>query len=328
MGNQTHWQGRITTMTAPVPQSHPKNIAVLMGGISRERDVSLSTGTACITALTRAGYTVTPIDVINKTDFVPILKSLNPDVVFNALHGEFGEDGQVQKILNDLKIPYTHSGVKSSATALNKGVCQPLFRQHAIPTAHSHVATQTQIQNGENLMDIPYVVKAVCEGSSLGIAIIKTPQDTEQLKNWHYGDGLVEQYIDGRELTCTVLDINSTPTPLAITELVSHGTFYDYDAKYSPDTTIQAQHLCPAPLPDSMYNRITTLAVQCHRVLGCRGISRTDFIWDEQADNLVVLETNTHPGMTSTSHAPEQAVVAGYDFEFLVSQLVGSAQCD
>ena len=302
-----------------------KSVAVLMGGFSRERPVSLSTAKGCIDALRSGGYAVTPIDV---TDDIPTmidtLKSVNPDVVFNALHGQFGEDGQIQKILNDLKIPYTHSGVDASATAMNKGQTQALFKSKDLPVADSHVATQDDIRNHENLMSMPFVVKAICEGSSIGIAIVKTQNDYDALKNWDYGDALIEQYIDGREFTCTAMgDI-----ALAVTELQTKGEFYDYNAKYSADTNLSATHVCPANIPPALTETIMNLAVRCHSVLGCRGISRTDFLWHEKTDTLVILETNTQPGMTPTSLSPEQAQVAGYSFADFVSWMVENAQCD
>ena len=305
--------------------SQSKSVAVLMGGFSRERSVSLSTAKGCIDALRSAGYDVTPIDVTDDIlAMTRTLKSVNPDVVFNALHGQFGEDGQVQKILNDLKMPYTHSGVDASSTAMDKGKTQALFKSHNLPVADSHVATQDDIINHKNLMPIPFVVKAVCEGSSIGIAIVKTKSDYDALKNWHYGDALIEHYIDGRELTCTAMGDKG----LAVTELQTKGEFYDFDAKYSADTSLSATHICPADIPPALTETILDLTVQCHEVLGCRGISRTDFLWQEQTDTLVILETNTQPGMTPTSLSPEQAQVAGYSFTDFVSWMVENAQCD
>lgn len=305
--------------------STAKSIAVLMGGFSRERSVSLSSASGCIDALRSAGYHVTPIDVRDDIPaLIDTLKSLNPDAVFNALHGQFGEDGQVQKILNDLQIPYTHSGVSASKTAMDKGKTQALFKSHNLPVANSHVATQNDIRSHKNLMSMPFVVKAVCEGSSIGIAIVKTESDYQALHNWDYGDALIEQYIDGRELTCTAMDHKA----LAVTELQTKGEFYDFDAKYSSDSALSAIHICPAKISTELQDTIMDLAVRCHTILGCRGISRTDFLWDESSDKLVILETNTQPGMTPTSLSPEQAQVAGYAFADFLSLLVENAQCD
>ena len=318
-----------------------KKVAVLMGGFSRERDVSLSTGQACSVALQNAGYDVTCIDVVDNHTFMKNLTHIQPDVIFNALHGFFGEDGQLPALLNTMNIPYTHSGVHASQVAMNKGKCQKLFKSQGLPTAQSHVATQDDIRNHQNLLPIPFVVKAICEGSSIGIHIVKTEQDMSVLCDWNYGDALIENYISGREFTCTVLNHPQKTQeyqtqksqaqkcqPMGITELITHGQFYDYDAKYSSDPSLLAHHICPANIPQDLQNRIFNLSKKCHHVLGCRGISRTDFIWNESTDTLVILETNTHPGMTPTSHAPEQALVAGYSFEDLVTQLVETAQCD
>ena len=302
-----------------------KSVAVLMGGFSRERSVSLSSGTECINALQSVGYNVTPIDVSDDIPtLIATLKSVNPDAVFNALHGHFGEDGQVQKILNDLKIPYTHSGVLASTTAMDKGKTQALFKSHNLPVADSHVTTQEDIRKHKNLMDMPFVVKAICEGSSIGIAIVKTQDDYQALQDWDYGDALIETYIDGRELTCTAMGDKA----LAVTELQTKGEFYDFNAKYSPDANISATHVCPADISSTLRDTILNLTVQCHSILGCRGISRTDFLWNEHTDTLVILETNTQPGMTPTSLSPEQAQVVGYSFAEFVSWIVENAQCD
>lgn len=305
-----------------------KHVAVLMGGFSREREVSLSTGQSCATALRQAGYRVTCIDVTDTHSFMAQVNRQKPAVIFNALHGTFGEDGQLPALLNHAHMPYTHSGVRASQMALNKGTCQALFQRHNLPIAPSYTATQQEIRTCRIVLPIPFVVKALCEGSSLGITFVHTEQDLKLLSQWDYGDALVEQYVAGREFTCTVLDTPQGLKPLAITELVAPGSFYDYSAKYSEDPSLLARHICPAVIEDDLQSCILQLSQQCHALLGCRGISRTDFLWDDSRNALVILETNTHPGMTPTSHAPEQAQVAGYGFEELVTLLVETARCD
>ena len=298
-----------------------KNVAVFMGGWSAERDVSLVSGAACVEALKRAGYSVTAIDV--QRDVGSLLGRLfpTPDVIFNALHGRFGEDGCMQGLLDILNIPYTHSGLTASAVAMDKPMAKRLFKDAGIPVAEDMIATRDQVLAGE-VLEPPYVVKPSNEGSSVGIHIVRAGENELPFAHdsWPYGDTvMVEKFIKGRELTVAVMG----DKPLAVTEITTDHEFYDYDAKYAEGGSI---HQIPADIEQSVYDEALRLAKLAHDTLGCRGVSRSDFIYDGSA--LYILEVNTQPGMTPTSLVPEQAEHVGISFEELVSWMVENAECD
>jgi len=299
------------------------HVAVLMGGWSAERPVSLSSGKACADALERAGYRVTRVDV--QRDVAQQLAELRPDVAFNALHGPFGEDGCIQGILEVLEIPYTHSGVLASALAMNKVKAKAVMEAVGIPVTDHTVVARGEAATG-HVMEPPYVVKPVAEGSSFGVIIVRAdathpPQELYRT-DWAFGEAvMVERYISGRELTCAVMGDEA----LGVIDIVTKGdAFYDYDAKYLPGGS---KHILPADLKPNIYQQVQRLALEAHRALGCRGISRADFRFDDATETLICLEVNTQPGMTQTSLAPEMAAHAGYDFERLVSWLVEDASC-
>ena len=298
-----------------------KQVAVLMGGWSAERDVSLVSGAACVEALKRAGFSVTAIDV--QRDLGKLLTRLypKPDVVFNALHGRWGEDGCVQGLLDILDIPYTHSGLTASALAMDKPLSKRLFKDAGIPVAEDKVATRDEVLAG-NVMAPPYVVKPFNEGSSVGIHIIREGDNDLPFahESWPYGDKvMVEKFIPGREFTVAVMG----DRPLAVTEISTQRDFYDYEAKYAEGGST---HQVPADLSEDQTREVMDLAVRAHRTLGCRGVSRADFRYDGEA--FYILEVNTQPGMTPTSLVPEQAQYAGISFEELVTWMVDHAECD
>ncbi|MGP1396801.1 MAG: D-alanine--D-alanine ligase [Inquilinaceae bacterium] len=302
-----------------------KRVAVMMGGWSAEREVSLSSGQECAKALKEAGYTVTTIDV--GRDLPALLAALDPrpDVLFNALHGKGGEDGTVQGVFELLGIPYTHSGILASAVAMNKELAKAVFRQAGIPVPDGRVVPAEDVAAGHVLAP-PYIVKPVDEGSSVGITIVH-PGDNQpgiDRNSWAYGRSvLVESYIPGRELTVAVMGDRS----LAVTEIKPRQRFYDYAAKY---TKGQADHHIPADLPPAVYENCLRLALKAHQVLGCSGVSRADFRYDDSkpgSQGLFMLEVNTQPGMTPLSLVPEQAAYAGMSFSALCSWMVENAQC-
>ncbi|WP_395450828.1 D-alanine--D-alanine ligase [Aminobacter sp. UC22_36] len=303
-----------------------KHVAVLMGGFSSERPVSLSSGDACAEALERVGYQVTRVDV--DRDVGAVLSALRPDVAFNALHGPFGEDGTIQGILEYLGIPYTHSGVLASALAMNKEQSKKVAKAAGIPIAESRVLDRFAIGN-QHPMKPPYVVKPVSEGSSFGVVIVKEdqshPPQVISSSEWRYGDTvMVERYVHGRELTCAVMG----DVALGVCEIVPTGhAFYDYDSKYVAGGS---KHECPAKVSPNIYQKIQTLALKAHQAIGCRGVSRSDFRYDDRhSENgeVVWLEVNTQPGMTPTSLVPEIAAQAGHSFGELLSWMVEDASC-
>ncbi|MEP3525955.1 MAG: D-alanine--D-alanine ligase [Hyphomicrobiales bacterium] len=303
-----------------------KHVAVLMGGWASEREVSLSSGGECAKALEEAGYKVTRVDV--GRDVAAVLSSLKPDVAFNALHGPFGEDGAIQGILEVLDIPYTHSGVMASALAMNKDRAKAVLKDAGVPVAEHRIMHRVEAAK-EHPMAPPYVVKPVNEGSSFGVLIVGEDMDhpPQQLmaSNWPYGDiVMIERYVAGRELTCAVMD----GVALDVTEIVSiDHKFYDYDAKYAPGGS---KHVLPAKILPNIYQSIQNLSSKAHLALGCRGVSRADFRFDEKADgnhDLICLEVNTQPGMTPTSLVPEMAAHVGHSFSDLVSWMVEDASC-
>ncbi len=303
-----------------------KHIAVLMGGQSVEREVSLSSGRGCAAALREAGYTVTEIDA--GRDVAARLVELSPDAVFNALHGRGGEDGTIQGVLEVLGIPYTHSGVLASALAMNKHRAKMLFKSAGIPVTDHVVADRREIAQS-HVMPPPYVIKPVAEGSSYGVFIVKAGQEhppQEILReDWLGGEELmVERYIPGRELTCAVMG----DVALGVTEIVTDLPFYNYEAKYEIEGST---HLVPAPLTPKVYEEVRKIALKAHAALGCRGVSRADLRFNDRAGpdgELVLLEINTQPGMTPTSLVPELARHAGHSFEELVAWLVEDASCN
>ena len=303
-----------------------KHVAVLMGGVSNEREVSLSSGRGCAEALRRAGYEVTEIDV--GYDIAERLREIGPDVAFNALHGPYGEDGTVQGVLEFLRIPYTHSGVLASALAMNKHQAKIMFRAVGIPVT-DHVIVGRAEAARQHVMAPPYVIKPLADGSSFGIFIVKAGQEhppQEILReDWNEGEQLmVERYIPGRELTCAVMG----DVALGVTEIVTDLAFYNYEAKYVPGGS---RHIVPAEVQPNIYDKAQKMALKAHAALGCRGVSRTDFRYNDRAGGegeLVCLEINTQPGMTETSLVPEQARHAGHSFEELVAWMVEDASCN
>ncbi|MDH6232477.1 D-alanine-D-alanine ligase [Mesorhizobium soli] len=303
-----------------------KHVAVLMGGFSSERPVSLSSGNACADALEEVGYRVTRVDV--RRDIAAVLSELNPDVAFNALHGPYGEDGTIQGILEYLQIPYTHSGVLASALAMNKEKAKKVVEAVGVPVAQARVMSRFDVGN-KHPMKPPYVVKPVNEGSSFGVVMVKEDQShPPQIigsSEWRYGDAvMVERYIHGRELTCAVMG----DVALGVCEIIPTGhAFYDYDSKYVPGGS---KHECPAKVSPNIYQKIQTLALKAHQAIGCRGVSRSDFRYDDRySENgeIIWLEVNTQPGMTPTSLVPEIAAQAGHSFGELLSWMVEDASC-
>jgi D-alanine-D-alanine ligase len=294
-------------------------VAVLMGGPSAEREVSLSSGRECVRALEAAGFAVTAIDA--GKDIVDQLKAAAPDVVFNALHGRWGEDGCVQGILEWLGLPYTHSGVLASALAMDKERTKAVYRAAGLPVVPSLLAPRDEVRQ-RHVMPPPYVVKPNNEGSSVGVYIVQDAANTPpQLDDAMPQTVMVEAYAPGRELTVTVMGDRA----LAVTDILTSG-WYDYHAKYA---TGGSRHVIPAEIPAEIADACLDYALRAHQALGCRGLSRTDFRWDEAKglEGLVLLETNTQPGMTPTSLAPEQAAHVGISFPELCRWLVEDASC-
>ena len=305
-----------------------RHVAVLMGGWSAERPVSLASGKECADGLEAAGYRVTRIDV--QRDIATILNDLKPDIAFNALHGPDGEGGTIQGLLEVLQIPYTHSGVLASALAMNKEKAKCIAAAEGIPVAEHRIVTRRDAAQSHVLAP-PYVIKPVAEGSSFGVMIVKEgqahPPQSLNRDDWQFGDRLmVERYVPGRELTCAVLGPPGQEEALGVTEIVPIGLeFYDYDAKYADGGS---KHILPAPLKPFVYQNVCSLAVQAHRAMGCRGVSRSDFRYDDSGEgNLVWLEVNTQPGMTRTSLVPELAAHAGMSFGALLTWMVEDATC-
>ena len=304
-----------------------KHVAVLMGGWSAERPVSLNSGRGCADALEALGYRVTRIDV--DRSIADILARLRPDVAFNALHGRVGEDGTIQGVLEILRIPYTHSGVLASALAMQKDLAKVVLQAAGVPVAHGITVDRHEAAR-RHVLEPPYVLKPVNEGSSFGVVIIKKdrvhpPQEVGR-DDWPYGDRLLaERFVDGKELTCTTMGERA----LGIIEIqpVSEA-FYGYDAKYAKGGS---RHVLPADLKPNIYHNVQDLTLRAHRALGCRGVSRADFRYDEskgEEGELVCLEVNTQPGMTETSLVPEMAAHAGLSFGELVAWMVEDASCD
>ena len=294
-------------------------VAVLMGGLSVEREVSLSTGRECANALRVAGYEVVTLDA--GRDLAMRLEQIKPDCVFNALHGRWGEDGCVQGLLEWLALPYTHSGVLASALAMDKAAAKAAFAAAGLPVATSILASRDAVSAG-HLMAPPYVVKPNNEGSSVGVYIVHPGSNAPRLAETMPEVVMVETYAPGRELTVAVMGDRA----LTVTDIVTSG-WYDYEAKYAAGGS---RHVVPAVLPDEIFAACLDYALRAHRALGCRGLSRTDFRWDEAQGlkGLILLETNTQPGMTPTSLAPEQAAYCGISFPQLCDWIVKDASCN
>ncbi len=298
-----------------------KHVAVLMGGWSAEREVSLRSGKACADALSRLGYRVTAVDA--GRDIAAVLTAIKPDVALNVLHGRPGEDGTLQGVLEVLGIPYSHSGVLASAIAMHKGYAKAIFRAAGIPVAEDLIASRIEAAQ-RHLMSPPYVIKPMAEGSSVGVFIVteEHPHPPQELyrDDWAFGEQiLIERYIPGKELTCAVLG----DRVLDVIDIVPATQFYDYEAKYAAGGS---RHVLPAQILPNVYQEVRRLALAAHDALGCRGVSRADFRYDDRGTGkLVCLEINTQPGMTETSLVPELAAYAGITFDELVRWMVEDA---
>ena len=301
------------------------HVAVLMGGWSSERDVSLSSGAACAQALRSEGFQVSEIDVAR--NLADQLHKIKPDVCFNALHGPFGEDGCVQGLLEVLGIPYTHSGVMASSVAMNKLMTKKLLKEAGVPVARDKVVMRAEAALG-HIMTPPYVVKPIADGSSFGVFVVPVgadaPPGAEMLAAGGENDlMMIEEFVPGLELTCAVLGDRA----LDVVEIRPTGghEFYDFGAKYEAGGS---EHILPAEISSNIYQFIQKWALTAHQVLGCRGVSRTDFRFDPKTETVVCLEVNTQPGMTETSLVPEIAERAGWNFQELVRWIVEDASCN
>jgi D-alanine-D-alanine ligase len=309
-------------------------VAVLYGGISAEREVSLSSGQQCIAALREGGFDVAPILVgPDLGAVIAALEEAKPDAVFNALHGRFGEDGAIQGVLDWMGLPYTHSGVRASALAMDKEAAKAVFAAAGLPVARGRVVSAEELEAADPL-PLPYVVKPVNEGSSVGVEILLagTNRRAELARAWRHGRAMVEEYIPGRELTVGVMGGQA----LAVTEITPQtggqagghaGGFYDYEAKYADGGS---RHAVPASVHPAIYAHAMEVAVAAHQALGCRGASRADLRYDDtegEPGRLVLLEVNTQPGLTPTSLLPEQAAHRGISFPQLCAWMVENAAC-
>ncbi|HYH36904.1 MAG TPA: D-alanine--D-alanine ligase [Azospirillum sp.] len=302
-----------------------KHVAVLMGGWSAEREVSLVSGAGVAKALEEEGYSVTAVDV--QRDLMGLVAALGdprPDVVFNALHGRGGEDGTIQGVLEFLGLPYTHSGVRASAIAMDKVMTKRVLDSVGVRSPKGLVLTKGELTGGSHPMPAPYIVKPVDEGSTVGVTLVREGQNSPVGDAWTFGErALVEEFIPGRELTVAVMGDKA----LTVTEIVFEAQLYDYTAKYSAG---HAVHTLPAAIPDAVAEEAKRVAVLAHDTLGCRGVSRSDFRWDDSkpgTEGLYFLEINNQPGMTPLSLVPEQAAHVGISYGALVSWLVENAAC-
>lgn len=309
-------------MANPSRPRSETHVAVLLGGWSAEREVSLSSGRDCASALEAEGFRVTRVDA--DRDLAATLVTLKPDVVFNALHGRWGEDGCVQGLLEVLGLPYTHSGVRASAIAMDKEQTKRIVARVGVPVAEARTVTPAAAL-ADHALPPPYVAKPISEGSSVGVVIVREganrpPEAIARVPTTRDGEIMVEKYVAGRELTCGVIQGRAT----RIIDIVaaSHLTFYDYEAKYAPGGS---KHVLPARIPPRIAEAVQRHTLAAHQALGCRGVSRSDFRWDEVKDELVFLEINTQPGMTPTSLVPELAADIGMTFGQLVAWLVEDA---
>lgn len=315
-------------MTTDLPKLH---VAVLMGGWANERPVSLMSGEGVAKALEERGHRVTRIDMDRQV--AARIAEAAPDVVFNALHGVPGEDGTVQGMMELMGVPYTHSGLATSVIAIDKQLTKQALVPHGIPMPGGRIVKSAELYERDPIAR-PYVLKPVNEGSSVGVAIVTdegnygNPIARDAKGPWQeFAELLAEPYIKGREMTSAVVDFADGPRALAVTELKPKSGFYDFDAKYTDGMT---DHICPADIPDHIRDLCLEIALKAHKVLGCRGTSRTDFRWDEEQgeDGLFVLETNTQPGMTPLSLVPEQARYSGMEYGELVETIIAAALRD
>ena len=294
-----------------------KKVLVLAGGFSAEREVSLVTGKCVCEALKKAGYEVFFHDWQNGFELVEVLKKEKPDVVFNALHGNWGEDGEIQGFLDVLQIPYTHSGLRASLLGMDKSLTKIIAEQNGVPVAQGEKMTFAQFKAKGTKLDFPYVMKPAADGSSVGVFIIHNQADLAQVNYDDEREILIEKYIAGQELTVAVLDGKA----LAVTELCAANEFYDYQAKYTAGMTV---HKLPADIPSEVAKQAMHYAEVIHQALGCRAVSRSDFRYNPQ-DGVVFLEVNTNPGLTPLSLVPEQARFCGIGYEGVCEKLLASA---
>lgn len=297
-----------------------KKVLVMMGGFSAEREVSLVSGQGVAEALKKIGYEVIPYDLVDVKQFIADLEKIKPEVVFNALHGNWGEDGEIQSLLDLLQIPYTHSGVLPSALGMNKAFTKEICAGLSIKVAQGSKMTAKEFAAKSSNLPMPYVVKPVSDGSSVGVFVVHNQQEAAQI---HYDNPnlelLVEQYISGQELTAAVIGGKA----YVVTELRPKTAFYDYHNKYTSGAT---EHILPAEIPAEATETCKKYAEMLHHALGCKTVSRCDFRYNPQ-DGVVFLEINTHPGMTPLSLVPEQAKYAGISYENLCDMLVKEASC-
>ena len=303
-----------------------KHVAVLLGGISSEREVSLSSGQGCLDALQRLGIRATGVDA--GRDLSEVLTRLKPDVVLNALHGVWGEDGCVQGVLETLQIPYTHSGVLASALAMDKAKAKAVMAAAGVVVPGGGLFNRFEAAR-DHVMAPPYVVKPNAEGSSVGVFLVfeganRPPQELAA-PAWTYGEEvMVEPYVAGKELAVAVMGEKAGPRALAVTDIIASTGFYDYEAKYGEGGS---RHVVPAPIPAGIAEKAMRMAERAHDALGCRGVTRSDFRYDDVNDVLVLLEVNTQPGMTPTSLVPEQAAYLGMSYDELVLWITEDASC-
>ena len=302
------------------------HVAVLMGGLSPEREVSLSSGRMCADALEGQAARVTRVDA--GRDLAQVLAELKPDVALNALHGVWGEDGCVQGILETLQIPYTHSGVMASAVAMDKDKSKAVLKAAGIAVPGGGLFDRHEVA-ARHVIAPPYVVKPNAEGSSVGVYLVREGANRPIAEvgepDWTYGEQvMVEPFIAGNELAVTVLGEKSGPRALTVTDITPTKGFYDYEAKYAPGGS---RHVLPADLPAHVFEAALRISERAHTALGCRGVTRSDFRYDDLNDDLVLLEVNTQPGMTPTSLAPEQAAFTGMAYVDLVRWMVEDASC-
>ena len=313
-------------MSHPSPPLARRRIAVLLGGLSPEREVSLVSGAACAAALERLGAEVVRIDA--GRDLAQVLADVRPDVAFNALHGAWGEDGCVQGVLETLALPYTHSGLLASALAMDKAKAKAVLAAAGVRVPGGGLYDR-HLAAREHAIAPPYVVKPNAQGSSVGVFLVfegaNTPPGELAAPDWSFGEQvMIEPYIAGRELCVAVLGEAGGPRALAVTDIVAATGFYDYDAKYGEGGS---RHVVPAQVPPAVTEAALRMAERAHTALGCRGLTRSDFRYDDIKGDLVLLEVNTQPGMTPTSLAPEQAAHTGLDFDRLVLWIVQDASC-
>lgn len=324
MNAKTRRSGRWLVGRFSLGAQEMARVVVLLGGLSPERPVSLSSGAGCAAALRRLGHDVIEIDPQTPT-WIADLAATRPDAVFNALHGEWGEDGRTQGVLEYLKLPYTHSGVLASAIAMDKDKSKAVFAQAGLPLAKGKLMNRHDAAKAHP-MPVPYVVKPNAQGSSVGVYIVRegANRPPEQLldPDWTFGDDvLVEEFIDGQELTVAVMHDRGA---LAVTEILPAGEWYDFDAKYSEGGS---RHEIPAKISQTVADQLMRAAEAAHHALGCRGVSRSDFRYDPKRDVIALLEVNTQPGMTPTSLVPEQAAYVGMSYDDIVAWILGDASC-